>query len=558
MAISISEIDDVAGTEPIQTAVFSESSDAGETLATATSLVTQQMTPLTTISGSLSGDADLFQVFLTGGQTFSATTTSARTAEIPVNQALGIPIDVVLDPKIFLFDEQGNGVYASDDSFGSAQSTLLSGPGGFSPEASGLYYLGISGTGYEAISSAGQIFPSEPFDQIMGPTGPGGSSTLTGFTGDTSESSGEYNISITGAQTIAAADNGGDGDDNRPNTRLSTTNNNLLAISGTGSTRLNVSLNSQSASQLGEVLVIATDNAQGDINGFTPDSDGYLQAALGRATVLFSAFPSGGFDGLDPERTLTVAGGQFLQLATVKNGSLADLLSGEGGELSFAIANANNNSQSAVTSQGSSDAGGLSLSLGLPGGNGNDLGIEILQDDNSPLSIGTQLQGNNAESEIIDLTGLAAASITASIEVFREAAFDNTIGFYAIEDADGTVIDPLTGDALSPGDSGYQQAALANRVDLALTGENGQIQQFTAELETGKLLSTFIVIDATVDDLLGGSSFNSDGLYFNHIGANADGKDHVRLFGDNIFGYEDIAGGGDMDFNDAVVKVSFV
>ena len=97
-----------------------------------------------------------------------------------------------------------------------------------------------------------------------------------------------------------------------------------------------------------------------------------MQAALGRTTVLFSAFPSGGFDGLDPERTLTVAGGQFLQLATVKNGSLADLLSGEGGELSFAIANANGNSQSAVTSQGSSDAGGLSLSLGLPGGNGND------------------------------------------------------------------------------------------------------------------------------------------------------------------------------------------
>ena len=558
MAISISEINGDNDGELIQTAAFTESSDAGKTLAAATSIFTDQMTPLTTISGSLSGDADLFQIFLTGGQTFSATTNSARTAEIPVNQALGIPIDVVLDPKIFLFDEQGNGVYASDDSFGSAQSTLLSGPGGFSPEASGLYYLGISGTGYEAVSSAGQIFPSEPFDQIMGPTGPGGALPFTMFAGDTSESSGEYNISITGAQTIAAADNGGDGDDDRPNTRLSTTDNNLLAISGTGSTRLNVSLNSQSASQLGEVLVIATDNAQGDINGFTPDSDGYLQAALGRATVLFSAFPSGGFDGLDPERTLTVAGGQFLQLATVKNGSLADLLSGEGGELSFAIANANNNSQSAVTSQGSSDAGGLSLSLGLPGGNGNDLGIEILQDDNSPLSIGAQLQGNNAESEIIDLTGLAAATITASIEVFREAAFDNTIGFYAIEDADGTVIDPLTGDALSPGDSGYQQAALANRVDLALTGENGQIQQFTAELETGKLLSTFIVIDATVDDLLGGSSFNSDGLYFNHIGANTDGKDHVRLFGDNIFGYEDIAGGGDMDFNDAVVKVSFV
>ena len=189
---------------PARAISFTESSDAGESLADATSVTSAQMTPLESISGTLFGDADLFKIFLTGGQTFSATTTSSETAQIPVNQALGIPIDVVVDPKIFLFDASGKGVYANDDAFGSTQSTLLSGPGGFSPSQSGNYFLGISGTGYEALSANGQIFPTEPFDQQAGPTGPGGSAPLVGFAGDRTLSSGKYTISLTGAQTVVA------------------------------------------------------------------------------------------------------------------------------------------------------------------------------------------------------------------------------------------------------------------------------------------------------------------------------------------------------------------
>ncbi len=190
---------------PVRAAAFTEIDDAGESLLNAVAVTSAQSMPLESISGALFGDADLFKIFLIGGQTFSATTTSSKTADIPVNQAAGIPIDVVIDPKIFLFDELGNGVYANDDLFGSVQSTLLSGPSGFSPTASGIYFLGISGTGLEAFSANGQIFPSEPFDQIAGPTGPGGGSPLTGFVGDRTNSSGNYTISLTGAQTIAAA-----------------------------------------------------------------------------------------------------------------------------------------------------------------------------------------------------------------------------------------------------------------------------------------------------------------------------------------------------------------
>ena len=108
----------------------------------------------------------------------------------------------MVDPKLFLFDALGNGVYANDDRFGSTQPTLLS--GGFSPVESGTYFLGISGTGLEAVSENGQIFPSQPFDQEVGPTGAGGGSPLIGFEGDRTGSFGNYTIALTGAQTISA------------------------------------------------------------------------------------------------------------------------------------------------------------------------------------------------------------------------------------------------------------------------------------------------------------------------------------------------------------------
>jgi hypothetical protein len=38
---------------------------------------------------------------------------------------------------------------------------------------------------------------------------------------------------------------------------------------------------------------------------------------------------------------------------------------------------------------------------------------------------------------------------------------------------------------------------------------------------------------------------------------NTDRTDHVRLLGNNTFGFEDMFNGGDKDFNDVVVQASF-
>jgi len=44
--------------------------------------------------------------------------------------------------------------------------------------------------------------------------------------------------------------------------------------------------------------------------------------------------------------------------------------------------------------------------------------------------------------------------------------------------------------------------------------------------------------------------------YFAYQGINQDAVDHVRVLGNNTFGFEDLFGGGDNDFNDLVFQVT--
>ncbi|MEL6937190.1 MAG: DUF4114 domain-containing protein, partial [Cyanobacteria bacterium J06607_17] len=87
---------------------------------------------------------------------------------------------------------------------------------------------------------------------------------------------------------------------------------------------------------------------------------------------------------------------------------------------------------------------------------------------------------------------------------------------------------------------------------------NGQLESFTTEVKMGQLLASFIVVDGTLEQLADGTIMNDPDIYFTHMGANSDGVDHIRLLGDNTFGFEDLSGGGDLDYNDMVVKTTIV
>jgi hypothetical protein len=151
---------------------------------------------------------------------------------------------------------------------------------------------------------------------------------------------------------------------------------------------------------------------------------------------------------------------------------------------------------------------------------------------------------------------MAGPTATLTMSVFREAFYNNIVGLYTVQNAQGQVRDPLTGGLINPGEAGYLKAALANRVVSNLAGQNGQTLTYTASVATGQLLSTFLVVNGTLDALLDSNPTNDPTVFFNHIAANGDGQDHVRLLGDNVFGYEDTVGGGDRDFNDVIVKIA--
>lgn len=129
-------------------------------------------------------DVDMYQIFITGGGIFSATTVGGSS----------------IDTRLFLFDENGLGVYANDNYSGTSQSTLPSGP-----TTSGIYYLAIAT--YDNTPNAENgflIFPLMAGSNVVGPSGVGGSSPIGSWTND-GYNSGTYTIALTGAEFVPDA-----------------------------------------------------------------------------------------------------------------------------------------------------------------------------------------------------------------------------------------------------------------------------------------------------------------------------------------------------------------
>lgn len=166
-------------------ATFAEGKkDAGQTLPTAKIVDTSAFgTPLDTITGAISKKADLYQIYLTGGD-FSADTNGKADKR------------ALKDTQLFLFDASGKGVFWNDDVEDSLRAQFS-----ISNVAAGIYYLGISGYGYNPVSEDGEIFSEEG----GGPTGPGGASPLTGWEyGEDAygKNRGTYSIALTGATFV--------------------------------------------------------------------------------------------------------------------------------------------------------------------------------------------------------------------------------------------------------------------------------------------------------------------------------------------------------------------
>ncbi|MEB3311134.1 MAG: DUF4114 domain-containing protein [Snowella sp.] len=241
--------------------------------------------------------------------------------------------------------------------------------------------------------------------------------------------------------------------------------------------------------------------------------------------------------------------------------------------------------------------------------------VENLQFDNKTISLKNQdlpfpKPSNPPETKFIPAPGTdnlgsfvydlqnVSESVNAKADdgAFKQtnADFTNLVGLYEVLDASGAIVDTFNldpnSDFLRPGDIGYARTAISNRVNNFVLQQGGDISKNTTAASFGdvllqgrRLYSPFIIanggnlvpVGGTIDDGINAflqknpnntaatreNYMNFEVAYFTFGSANPDGTEHLKNWGDNIFGFEDLPGNlgiSDFDFNDAVFKFTFV
>ena len=172
---------------------------------------------------------------------------------------------------------------------------------------------------------------------------------------------------------------------------------------------------------------------------------------------------------------------------------------------------------------------------------------------------GEQLEAINLSN--LDTSRVTGDRITVKVDatLYREAAFDNLVGFYLADKTTGAVVDRLTGDSIAElGDRNAYLSAVRNNAVLTGNVTNNQMMDLSSTFQVNSsfdlsdyILLPFLVANGNMNSIA--SDFSN--LYVAGMGTNFDRSNHVQLLGNNIFGFEDLARGSDKDFDDIIVKV---
>ncbi|MBW4428852.1 MAG: DUF4394 domain-containing protein [Nostoc desertorum CM1-VF14] len=324
----------------------------------------------------------------------------------------------------------------------------------------------------------------------------------------------------------------------------------IISIANKFQSFVQFSLSSRKNTFANEIVAFTVDDDLGTINGVAPNATGYLEAAIARSRTIFATL-SNNPNGFGGELSSILDFGSNARFSTllIQNGSLDELRAGK--------ISANSVFLSSQTSVRISSATSSNFTFGFedsPNSGNNDFNDIVLdvKTVSQSASAGSVLQG---QSEVLDLRSLTG-QVSTLFTVNREAAFDNLVGFYRVVDQNGGI--DTNGDGtvdILPGGTGYAQAAVNNYITgIDLSVKNQQTATLSGQFVGGSIFAPFLIANASVNEVVNGQKL--DQVYFAYLGANSDQADHIRLLGNNTFGFEDLRGGGDKDFNDLIVRVT--
>jgi hypothetical protein len=259
-----------------------------------------------------------------------------------------------------------------------------------------------------------------------------------------------------------------------------------------------------------------------------------------RGNVLFSGLESSDtpeLGGLDLRSKIALRNGQTLRFYETVDSTFSDLSRGKSNlsELGSAFRFLDY----------SLDAATSSVKVLSPSGLGFNLGMA-----SAAPGLGELIAGRQMEATVFDFSSnaLAGRSVVADWSLVREADYSPVFSLYKVLNLDGAVLDPLTGSVVNPGDTDYKNAANRNRVDQlsGLTVGNLQSSGGRVNLNESSLLAPMAVVTTT----------ESEDTYFSFAAANRDLISHFRRLGDNVFGMEDLLGGGDLDYDDHIFALN--
>ncbi|OYX11270.1 MAG: hypothetical protein B7Z15_12125 [Rhizobiales bacterium 32-66-8] len=137
---------------------------------------------------------------------------------------------------------------------------------------------------------------------------------------------------------------------------------------------------------------------------------------------------------------------------------------------------------------------------------------------------------------------------TAVVRLRQNGTNDLSVQFYRVDDFSGTV------DGIAPGEAGYDKA-LASRTYVTTSGDTwidgagyGEYRQSEiTDVDAGDIIA--MLLSSGSDTFYGFASAN-EAVDGQNVG-------HLWNYGLNTWGWEDLYGGGDLDFNDLVVQLDF-